>query len=84
MRKQLIKVKVIPNAKKNKVVESEGLFKVYVNAPAVDGKANKALIAVLSEYFNIRKGSIKIVRGEKSREKVVEINTLGQSVKGAV
>ncbi|MEK6583013.1 MAG: DUF167 domain-containing protein [Nitrospirota bacterium] len=82
MRKQLIKVKVIPNAKKNKVVESEGLFKVYVNAPAVDGKANKALIAVLSEYFNIRKGSIKIVRGEKSREKVVEVNTLAQSVKG--
>ncbi len=82
MRKRLIKVKVIPNAKKNKVVESEGLFKVYVNAPAVDGKANKALIAVLSEYFNIRKGSIKIVRGEKSREKVVEVNTLAQSVKG--
>ncbi|MEK7196229.1 MAG: DUF167 domain-containing protein [Thermodesulfovibrionales bacterium] len=82
MRKQLIKVKVIPNAKKNKVVESEGLFKVYVNAPAVDGKANKALLAVLSEYFNIRKGSIKIVRGEKSREKVVEVNTLAQSVKG--
>ena len=82
MRKQLIKVKVIPNAKKNKVVESEGLFKVYVNAPAVDGKANKALLAVLSEYFNIRKGSIKIVRGEKSREKVVEVNTLAQAVKG--
>ena len=82
MRKQLIKIKVIPNAKKNKVVESEGLFKVYVNAPAVDGKANKALLAVLSEYFNIRKGSIKIVRGEKSREKVVEVNTLAQSVKG--
>lgn len=84
MRAQLIKIKVIPNAKKNKVVESEGLFKVYVNAPAVEGKANKALFAVLSEYFNVRKSSIKIVRGEKSREKVVEIKTLGQSVKGAV
>lgn len=75
MRKQLIKIKVIPNAKKNKVVESEGLFKVYVNAPAVDGKANKALISVLSEYFNARKSVVRIVRGEKSREKVVEITS---------
>ena len=79
MKKQLIKIKVIPNAKKNKVVESEGLFKVYVNAPAVDGKANKALIEVLSEYFNVRKSSVRIVRGEKSREKVVEVNKLAQS-----
>ncbi len=79
MRKQLIKIKVIPNAKKNKVVESEGLFKVYVNAPAVDGKANKALIEVLSEYFDVRKSSVRIVRGEKSREKVVEVNSLAQS-----
>ncbi|MBI5205004.1 MAG: DUF167 domain-containing protein [Nitrospirae bacterium] len=79
MKKQLIKIKVIPNAKKNKVVESEGLFKAYVNAPAVDGKANKALIEVLSEYFNVRKSSVRIVRGEKSREKVVEVNSLAQS-----
>lgn len=79
MRKQLIKIKVIPNAKKNKVVESEGLFKVYVNAPAVDGKANKALIKVLSEYFDVRKSSVRIIRGEKSREKVVEVNSLAQS-----
>lgn len=69
-----IKIKVIPNAKKAKVLQAGELFKVYVNAPAVDGKANKALIEVLSEHFNIRKSAIKIVRGEKSREKIVEID----------
>ncbi len=68
-----IKVKVIPNAKKNRVVESEGMFKVYVNAPAVEGKANKALIELLAEHFNVRKSAVRIVRGEKAREKVVEI-----------
>ncbi|RJQ41897.1 MAG: DUF167 domain-containing protein [Nitrospiraceae bacterium] len=69
-----IKIKVIPNAKKGRVLEEGDLFKVYVNAPAVDGKANKALIEVLSEHFTIRKSGIRIIRGEKSREKIIEID----------
>lgn len=72
-----IKVKVITNAKKNEVVEGEGMFKVYVNAPPVDGKANKAIIEVLAEYFKVRKSNVKIIRGEKSKQKIIEINAGG-------
>lgn len=71
---QRIKIKVIPNAKKNEVVEGD-IFKVYVHAPPVDGKANKAVVTVLSEYFKVRKSAVRIIRGEKSKGKVVEINT---------
>lgn len=77
-----IKVKVIPNAKKNRIVQEREVFKVYVNAPAVEGKANKALIEILADYFQVRKSSIKIIRGEKAREKVIELNISSQSVKG--
>ncbi|MCE5195040.1 MAG: DUF167 domain-containing protein [Nitrospiraceae bacterium] len=73
MSKQLIKIKVTANSKKNQIVENEELFKVYVTAPAVDGKANKAVIAILAEHFNKRKSRIKILRGEKAREKIIEI-----------
>jgi len=69
-----IKIKVITNAKKNEVMEGEGIFRVYVNAPPVDGKANKALIEILAEHFKIRKSSVKIIRGEKSREKIIQID----------
>jgi len=48
-------------------------FKVYLSAPAVEGKANKALIEFLSEYFKTRRNKISIIRGEKSRDKIVEI-----------
>ena len=72
-----IKIRVITNAKKNEVVEGEGMFKVYVNAPPVGGKANKTLIEVLAEYFKVRKSNVKIIRGEKSKEKVIEIDTGG-------
>ena len=48
-------------------------MKVYLTAPAVEGKANKALIEFLSEHFGVKKRDIKILLGEKSRNKVVEI-----------
>jgi uncharacterized protein (TIGR00251 family) len=70
----MLKVKVIPNAKQNKAVSEVGRTKVYLTAPAVDGKANKALIDFLAGYFKVRKSSIRIVHGEKNREKTVEIS----------
>ena len=69
-----LKIKVITNAKRNEVVDGEGMLKVYVNAPPVDGKANKVVTEVLAEHFKVRKNSVKIIRGEKSKEKVIEID----------
>lgn len=66
------KIKVIPNAKKNEVLEEEGILKVYVKSPPVRGKANKAVIELLAEFFKVKKRDIKIIKGEKSREKVIE------------
>ena len=66
-------IKVIPNAKQEKMVKEGERFKVYLSAPAVEGKANKALIEFLSEYFKTRRNKISIIRGEKSRDKIVEI-----------
>lgn len=61
------------NAKRSKVVNDEGNFKIYLNAPAVEGKANKALIEVLAGYFSVKKSQVVILKGEKSRNKIVEI-----------
>ncbi len=68
-----INVKVIPNAKKTKVVKEGDLYKVYINAPAVDGKANEALIEALSEHFKTKKRCINIVFGKLSRNKIIEL-----------
>jgi len=68
-----LRIKVVPNAKQNKLVEEPGRLKVYLTAPAVEGKANKALIEFLAEHLRTRKSNISIIRGLKSREKVVEI-----------
>lgn len=67
-------IKVIPNAAKSQVTErGENWMKVKIAAPAQDGKANKALLKFLAKEFGVSPSRVKLLRGEKSRVKVVEI-----------
>ena len=68
-----IKIKVIPRAKRNKIIKDSEVFKVYLTSPPVDDKANKQLVKILSEYLDVPKRCIKIVKGQKSREKIIEV-----------
>ncbi|OPZ60014.1 MAG: hypothetical protein BWY87_00704 [Deltaproteobacteria bacterium ADurb.Bin510] len=69
--------RVTPNARKNSI---EGLrqerLSVRLHAPAVEGKANQALVAYLAELLGISKTRLEILRGDKSREKTVAISGL--------
>ncbi|MBU1121383.1 MAG: DUF167 domain-containing protein [Candidatus Omnitrophota bacterium] len=70
----IINVKVIPRAKKQRVQETDDELKVYLNEPAQDGKANKKLIEVLAKFFNTKKSNIEILKGLKSRQKIIQIS----------
>ena len=67
-----IEIKVIPNSNVEAVIEAEPLI-VRVKEPPTKGKANKAVVKVLSEYFN---ANVRIVAGTKSRRKIVGIEEL--------
>ena len=69
-----IQVKVIPQAKKIHIKEESGLLKVYLTQPALEGRANEALIDVLAEHFSVRQSEIRIIKGLKSRLKTISIN----------
>ena len=69
-----LRVRVIPRARVNKVEElGADSLKAHLTAPAQDNKANKALIELLADYYGVKKKQVSIVRGEKSRDKIVEI-----------
>jgi len=68
-----IKVKVIPRAKKERIEEFEDGLKVHLFSPAEKGKANKRLIELLADHFKTKKYNIRIERGLKQREKLIEI-----------
>jgi uncharacterized protein (TIGR00251 family) len=69
----IIEIKVIPGAKKNLFKAQEGGVKVYLTAPPVDGKANEALVEFLAQHYGIRSSRIEIIKGLKSRNKVINI-----------
>ena len=68
----LLEIRVRPNASKNKVGGAAGdppRLVVAVQAPAVDGKANAAVIKELALAFNLRARDFTIVHGELARDK---------------
>ncbi len=69
-----ISVTVKPQAKNEEVRKiAEGEYVALVRAPAREGKANEALIELLADHFSVAKSSVKIIRGQRSRKKLVEI-----------
>lgn len=63
-----------PGARKSEIVGPHGgALKVRIAAPAVDNKANAALIELLSETLGVSRSNISISRGATGRRKVVEI-----------
>ena len=68
-----IPVRIIPGSKKNSMEQHMGRLKVKLTAPAVDGKANAALIQCVARQFGLRKSAVSIVSGEKSRNKILEV-----------
>ncbi|HCU06051.1 MAG TPA: YggU family protein [Holosporales bacterium] len=74
----ILYIKVTPNAVKNKIGSIEaGQFhttlKIFIQEPAVDGKANKAVIHFLQNLFNCPKNAISIQSGQLQRAKSVLI-----------
>lgn len=70
-------IKVQPKAGHDRLAKVEAQhLKIQLKAPAEDGKANAALIRFLQDFFNVPRGNIKILLGEKSRSKWVEISGL--------
>lgn len=71
----IVNIKISPNSKKNEIINEGDFTKIKITAQPIDGKANKALIEFLSKNFKIPKTSIKILKGETSKEKTILFET---------
>ena len=70
----ILVIKVVPNSSKNALMNTETGLRLKITAPPVDNKANKFVIEFLSKRFKVPKTSIKIIRGDTSREKTILIS----------
>ncbi len=70
----VLRVLVSPNAKKNGIAGlHQDRLKIRLQAPAVDNKANKALVAFVATLFHVSKSKVAIVQGHLSRQKTLHV-----------
>jgi uncharacterized protein (TIGR00251 family) len=75
-----LRLRIVPNAKRSEVVGPHGdAIKLKVAAPALEGRANEALIEFLADKLGVPQRSVALVSGEKSRDKVVVIEGMDES-----
>lgn len=72
--KQIFNVRVIPRARVNSITRDEtGDFRVHTTTAPTDGRANDAVIRALAEYLKVPKSNIRIIRGQTSHNKVIQV-----------
>ncbi|HEV3033369.1 MAG TPA: DUF167 domain-containing protein [Solirubrobacteraceae bacterium] len=72
-------VRLKPRAKRNAIVDQrDGVLHVSVAAAPVDGQANAALCKLIAKRAGVARGQVSVIRGERSREKVLRVEGLTQ------
>jgi uncharacterized protein (TIGR00251 family) len=69
----LVEIKVIPRSSRNLIKDEGGRLKAYLTIAPEKGKANKVLVELLAGHFNVKKSCVRIVKGEHSHHKIIEI-----------
>ena len=65
------KVKASANSSIDSIDFCEEIIKIKIKAPAIEGKANKAIVEYLSKVIGVAKSKIKIVNGQKASIKTI-------------
>ena len=77
-RKKLLTVRAHPGSRTIKVEKlGEGEYKVHVLAPPEKGEANREVVPALADHFDLPPSRLRIVRGERSRIKLVALEPRG-------
>jgi len=84
-----VRVRVRPAAPATRVggrwgADDDPALVVRVRTPAVDGRANSAVVAALAEAFGVRRAAVRLVTGATSRTKVVEVEGVDSAALAAL
>ena len=71
-----IEVRITPNASKDEITgkAEDGRLRIRIQSPPVDGAANKRLVRFIAKTAGVAKSKVRIVSGERSRDKALEID----------
>jgi uncharacterized protein (TIGR00251 family) len=76
-RSATIRIRVQPGARRNEVLGFQAdVLRLRVTAPPQEGRANRGVVELLAEKLNVAKADVRILRGHRSRDKLVSIEGL--------
>ena len=74
-----VSVRVVPRSSNEGVAGfEEGVVRIRLNAPPVEGQANEALIRFLAKALGVPKSRIALVAGEKGRNKILRVDGISR------
>ncbi len=69
-----MRVKAVPKSREQRVERlADGSLKAWLRSAPEGGKANAELVEAIAEFFKVKKSCVRVARGAKSRDKIVEI-----------
>ena len=71
---KIFNVRVNAHARQNKVVQDGDVLRVYTTIAPENGRANAAVIELLSDFLDIPKSRITLIKGQTSRDKVFTVD----------
>ena len=75
----MLRVRVQPRASRDAILGWQaGTLRLRVSAPPVDGKANRAVATLLATALGVAPSSVRVVQGERGRDKLVKITGVGE------
>jgi uncharacterized protein (TIGR00251 family) len=75
-----VEVRLRPRGRGDELIGFEnGVLQARVSAPPVDGRANKALCKLIAKRVRVAPSRVSVVRGEKSRDKVVRVEGVDEA-----
>jgi len=75
-----LQVRLRPRGHRDELIGfEEGVLQARVVAPPVDGRANRALCRLIAKRAGVAPSRVSVVRGQKSRDKLIRVDGLGQA-----
>lgn len=69
-----VKTNSTPASGKPRVIKDGEIYELYLKSSPIEGQANKEIVGLLADYFDVCKSQITILRGRKSKTKIIEIS----------
>jgi len=76
-------VHITPNASRNEITgySGDGKLKIKIQSPPLEGAANRELVRFLAKKLKVSRSRVRIIRGERARNKLVEIDGNPEEIK---